>query len=401
MKCLKLSFGITIAFLALHVNRVYSQCTGSWKYMERTSSDKNHMLENHLVRNVTGIRSALECLSVCVKYGTICESINFSEKLQECHVNGDTKSGSPGDFVSDSRFDYYAPGSSHWMDSQTHACSDADACYNSADCTEYCHPPWYRCGCAVDFTGEQCTLSTHYDGVASSCKAYLDAGHTTSGVLQIDPDGQGQFDVYCDMDTDGGGWTLFQPLLQPSHVECRVRYHHDRAYFLRSLVLQKRFDGSVDFYRSWSDYVNGFGSVSGEYWLGLEKLYRMASSTKTLRVDLTDWNWSSYYAQYNFYIHNSGDRYRGYFSSYSGTAGDSLSYHNGYRFSTYDYDSDNYGGNCASSYHGAWWYNACHHSNLNGKYVNGGSTSENAVGAVWYHLHGHNYALMLIEMKIR
>lgn len=71
---------------------------------------------------------------------------------------------------------------------------------------------------------------------------------------------------------------------------------------------QKRFDGSVDFYRSWSDYVNGFGSISGEYWLGLEKLYRLASSTRTLRVDLTDWSWNSYYAQYNFYSHNSGDR---------------------------------------------------------------------------------------------
>ncbi|PIK56432.1 hypothetical protein BSL78_06676 [Apostichopus japonicus] len=93
--------------------------------------------------------------------------------------------------------------------------------------------------------------------------------------------------------------------------------------------------------------------------------------------------------------------YRGYFSSYSGTAGDSLSSHNGYRFSTYDLDNDNSGSNCASTYHGAWWYTACHSSNLNGMYINGGSTSEYAKGAVWYHLHGHNYALMITEMKIR
>ena len=66
---------------------------------------------------------------------------------------------------------------------------------------------------------------------------------------------------------------------------------------------------SQDFYRSWSDYVNGFGSLSGEFWLGLDKLYRLAYTTRTLRVDLVDWGNGAYYAQYAFYIHNSNDRY--------------------------------------------------------------------------------------------
>ncbi|XP_071492964.1 microfibril-associated glycoprotein 4-like [Diadema antillarum] len=163
----------------------------------------------------------------------------------------------------------------------------------------------------------------------------------------------------------------------------------------------KRQDGSQEFYLGWSDYVNGFGTVSGEYWLGLERLYRLASSTVVLRVDLQDWNYNWYYAQYYFYSHASNDYYRGYFWSYSGTAGDSLSGHNGYQFSTYDADHDGWGGNCAYSYHGAWWYTSCHSSNLNGYYINGGTTSGYANAAVWYHLHGHNYGLMRTEMKIR
>ena len=79
--------------------------------------------------------------------------------------------------------------------------------------------------------------------------------------------------------------------------------------------------------------------------------------------------------------------------------GDSLSYHNGRMFSTKDHDHDGWPENCAARYHGAWWYNACHHCNLNGLYLNG-SHSSIGHGVIWRHWMGLNYSLKFTEMKL-
>ena len=177
------------------------------------------------------------------------------------------------------------------------------------------------------------------------CKDAYQKGQTTSGIYTIKPDNQTAFQVYCDMDTDGGGWTVFQ----------------------------RRMDGSVNFYRNWTDYEQGFGNLSGEYWLGLRKIHHLTPNniSQELRVDLVDIENKTYYAHYdNFGVAGASDKYRLHVSGYNGTAGDSLAfYHSGYQFSTPDQDNDALSYSCAQYWKGAWWYRSCWHSNLNGRYT--------------------------------
>ncbi|XP_069840774.1 microfibril-associated glycoprotein 4-like isoform X2 [Dendropsophus ebraccatus] len=111
---------------------------------------------------------------------------------------------------------------------------------------------------------------TEVDGIPIDCQDVWDNGQPSSGVYIIYPQGaQRPLPVYCDMTTAGMVWTVFQ----------------------------RRLDGSVRFDRSWQDYVNGFGIADGEYWLGLQNIYRLTMfSDYELQVELEDsegtWVWA-------------------------------------------------------------------------------------------------------------
>ena len=208
--------------------------------------------------------------------------------------------------------------------------------------------------------------------VSSDCSDVLKLGHTQNGVYSVNPDGKGSFSVYCDMRTDGGGWTVFQ----------------------------RRQDGSVDFYRGWNNYKSGFGQLTAEFWLGNDKIHRLtASRPGSLRVELEDWNGGRVYAKYGrFSIGDEQAQYRLEVSSYSGTAGDSLALHNNMAFTTKDRDNDRRSSaNCAVEWIGAWWYSNCYNSNLNGKYL---GNKNDARGAVWNHFRS-SLSLKFTEMKLR
>jgi ficolin len=165
-------------------------------------------------------------------------------------------------------------------------------------------------------------------------------------------------------------------------------------------VFQRRQDGSVDFYRNWNQYKTGFGSLTGEFWLGNDKIHRLTSiAASMLRVELEDWDRVKVYAKYcSFSVGSEGSKYRLNVSSYSGSAGDSLDYHNGNAFSTKDRENDVASNICAISYTGAWWYHDCYHSNLNGKYF--GNVIE-FKGVVWYQYKKEHLSLKFTEMKLR
>ncbi|XP_060604596.1 techylectin-5B-like [Ruditapes philippinarum] len=204
----------------------------------------------------------------------------------------------------------------------------------------------------------------------TSCRSLTAMGNAGNGVKQLR---QG-FEVYCDQLTDGGGWIVFQ----------------------------RRLNGKTDFYRTWAEYKNGFGDLNGEFWLGNEHLSLLTSDGEhELRIEIEDFEGNSAYAKYSkFKIYPEEDNYKLEVSGYSGTAGDSLEYHNGMIFSTYDRDQDKWSSNCAKSFHGAWWYRNCHHSNLNGRYYNQPGKSD-STGINWYHWKNNRYSLKKVEMKFR
>ncbi|XP_060558351.1 ficolin-2-like [Ruditapes philippinarum] len=165
---------------------------------------------------------------------------------------------------------------------------------------------------------------------------------------------------------------------------------------------QRRLNGTTDFYRNWADYKNGFGDLNGEFWIGNEHLSLLTSDGgHELRIDMEDFEGNSAYAKYSkFKVYQEEDNYKLEVSGYSGTAGDSLKYHNGMMFSTYDRDQDTWARNCAERWHGAWWYKDCHHSNLNGQYYNQPGKLD-GTGINWRHWKNNNYCLKKVEMKFR
>ncbi|XP_049752328.1 ficolin-1-like isoform X1 [Elephas maximus indicus] len=215
-----------------------------------------------------------------------------------------------------------------------------------------------------------------------SCKELLTQGNTLSGWYTIFLPNCQHLTVLCDMDTDtdGGGWT---PLLPQ--------------------VFQRRMDGSVDFYRDWAAYKQGFGSQLGEFWLGNDNIHILtAQGTSELRVDLVDFEGNHQFAKYSsFKMAGEAEKYKLILGAFAGgNAGDSLTAHKNQFFSTKDRDNDENSASCSVLYQGAWWYRSCHMSNLNGRYL-GGTHESYANGINWKSGKGHNYSYQTSEMKLR
>ncbi|XP_062135517.1 fibrinogen-like protein 1 [Drosophila sulfurigaster albostrigata] len=167
-------------------------------------------------------------------------------------------------------------------------------------------------------------------------------------------------------------------------------------------VIQRRLDGSVDFYRNWDEYRKGFGKLTGEFFIGLEKLHRLTTfQPHELYVSLKLFNGTNRYALYEDFV--IGSEAEGYelklLGHYHGDASDALRTHDKMKFSTYDRDHDEFTHmNCAERHHGAWWYDFCSRSNLNGKYFK--RQTDDAQGIFWERWYSYQ-SLKSVQMLIR
>ncbi|CAH1802394.1 unnamed protein product [Owenia fusiformis] len=203
----------------------------------------------------------------------------------------------------------------------------------------------------------------------------------------------------------GDYYIMLQPktTIEPFKACCRMTNESGWT------VIQRRQDGSIDFFQDWASYKNGFGNLEGEFWLGNDHIHELTSQGNyKLRIDMEDWDGHRYFSEYDsFMIDNEDDLYRLHIRGYHGNAGDSLTpywdNHNNQPFSTKDMDNDErYYDNCAEHYHGAWWFKSCFKSHLNGIYYQKGSHSDFFVrnGIQWDTIHRHSslkYVVMMIK----
>ncbi|XP_064022830.1 fibrinogen-like protein 1-like protein [Pogoniulus pusillus] len=177
--------------------------------------------------------------------------------------------------------------------------------------------------------------------------------HTSSrsGVYVIQPAGSPPRVVWCDMDTEGKGWTVVQ---------------------------RNTYTTEITWKESWTTYKYGFGNVQGDHWMGTEYLHLLTQQgTYKVRFVVRNKANVTHYAEYDIFSVESeasgyplrlgrflgmGVDYLTAYHSYGGT-------HDNMKFSTTDKDQDQYSGNCANYYSGAggWWYDNCRNVLLNGK----------------------------------
>uniref|UniRef100_A0A182KBF7 Fibrinogen C-terminal domain-containing protein n=1 Tax=Anopheles christyi TaxID=43041 RepID=A0A182KBF7_9DIPT len=154
------------------------------------------------------------------------------------------------------------------------------------------------------------------------------------------------------------------------------------------IVFQRRFNGSLSFYRNWTEYKQGFGELRGEHWLGLDKLHAIVSTRQhELLIVMDDFDGVIAYAHYDdFKIGDEAEKYKvKSVGRYSGTAGDSFTSHKDEVFSTYDQDNDKHTTNCAN--------------HLNGEYLRGKINQQ--AGIMWYRFRGSYYSLKSTKMMVR
>ncbi|KAG8174249.1 hypothetical protein JTE90_029272, partial [Oedothorax gibbosus] len=225
----------------------------------------------------------------------------------------------------------------------------------------------------VTTTEEPTPEVTTEDFLPMDCQDLLAAGHVTSGVYSVWlRGGKSAVPVRCDMDTDGGGWTVIQR----------------RGNFIRQ----------EDFNRNWQDYKHGFGSLERDFWLGNNNIFALTNQGNySLRMDMTAADNKSAYELYQeFRIEDENVNYR---LHVKGTTGGKMGNFGNEMFTTKDRKNNRMNTeNCAEERKGGFWYYYCDaDSNPNGLYNPG--VEDNS--SMYYWAFKKYSGLSSIDMKIK
>ncbi|GFT38816.1 techylectin-5A [Nephila pilipes] len=214
------------------------------------------------------------------------------------------------------------------------------------------------------------------------CEEVMENGNTESGVYTIWPRSRvgncQSIDVYCDMETAGGGWT----------------------------VIQRRGDfGNAENYfdKTWQDYKSGFGNLNREFWLGNDNIFAITNQGRySVRFDMTNNEEKSVYAVYeSFWIEDESKKYALHMTQFSGSTGDALGPHNLKQFYTKDQPNiPNDAKKDGPRHTGGWWFNVYPSSNLNALNNNGVKHKDVQLGICWNPFGGYKSTIMSTEIKV-
>ncbi|XP_019953829.2 angiopoietin-related protein 4-like [Paralichthys olivaceus] len=176
------------------------------------------------------------------------------------------------------------------------------------------------------------------------CHDLFVRGQRASGIYTIQPKSSEPFNVLCEMTSDAG-WT----------------------------VIQKRQDGSQNFNQLWESYKRGFGSLNGEFWLGLENIHSLSTQGQyVLQVELSGRAGEQQTTRYQFNLDGEEKKFAVHLEQEASPGAQEEIFTtgaSGVSFSTADRDNDlSEDVNCAELLSGGWWFSGCGESNLNGRY---------------------------------
>ena len=197
----------------------------------------------------------------------------------------------------------------------------------------------------LDTTGGE---GVHYHIQIRDCLDLYNVGVTTTGVYEVQWAGRMTKRVRCNMDLEGGGWTVFHRRFLPF---------------------------TQDFAKEWSDFKTGFGDVSDQFWLGNDFLHEMTTTATSQKHYVMVYgkkeDGTEAISKYgSFYIENDENFYRmnfnntllsGIHSLKDNSKIDNRKDNNGMAFSTKDKDNDLIEDKSCVNYYetGAFWLNKC------------------------------------------